>query len=67
MEQDNKPNNTTLNSMGPPARTGKKSQENQAQEFINEIEKPGGTSPGKLERPSTAERGGQKPQKVPHS
>lgn len=35
-QQDNKPNNETLQSMGKPDRVREHGQENQAQEFINE-------------------------------
>ena len=56
VHQDNKPNNETFNSMGKPNpnRNLKKSEENQAEEFINETENVA---------PSTAQ-GGKQPKVV---
>jgi len=59
MQQDNKPDNTNLTSIGKPDRIRQKSQESQAQEFINETD----NSP----QGSTAERGSQPRVKVEHN
>lgn len=58
-QQDNKPNNDTLQAMEKPDRMGKKGQENQAQEFINETDKNGSPNNRTNTGPSTAEHGGQ--------
>ena len=55
-QQDNQPNNDSLQSMTKPDRTGQKGQENQAQEFINETDADTNKERG---IPATAERGGQ--------
>lgn len=49
--QDNKPNNTTFNSIGKPDRVSERGVANQAQEFINETDN--------SEQPSTAQGGKQ--------
>lgn len=58
-QQDNRPNNQDLQSMTKPDRTGKKGEENQAQEFINETDTDGSPNNRTQTGPSTAERGGQ--------